>query len=51
MELIQISGLLAGIIAIVAGIIVLIWPHVISYIVGIWLIIVGALAVINAVVR
>lgn len=51
MQLIQISGLLAGIIAVVAGIIILIWPHIIAYIIGIWLIIVGALAIINAVVH
>ena len=48
MQFIQVSGLLAGIIAIVSGIIIMIWPRVIAYIIGIWLIVVGVLAVINA---
>jgi uncharacterized membrane protein HdeD (DUF308 family) len=48
MQLIEVSGLLAGIIAIISGIIIMIWPRVIAYILGIWLIIVGVLAVINA---
>ena len=40
-------GIIASIIAIVAGIIVLIWPHIISYIVAIYLIIIGIMGVIN----
>ncbi len=48
MGFIQVSGLVAGIIAVVGGLIILIWPRILAYIIGIWLIIVGALAIINA---
>ncbi len=48
MQFIEVSGLLAGIIAIVSGIVIIIWPRIIAYILGIWLIVVGVLAVINA---
>ncbi len=48
MPFVAISGMLAGILAIVAGIIILIWPHIISYIIAVWLIIAGVLAVIAA---
>ena len=41
------SGLVAGIISIIAGIVVLVWPKVLAYIIGIYLIIVGAVAVIT----
>jgi len=51
MPFIAIGGLLAGILAIVAGIIILIWPHIISYIIAIWLIIAGVIAVIGALTR
>jgi hypothetical protein len=43
--IIEISGLIGGIVTVVAGIVVLIWPRIIAYIVGIYLIIVGVLAV------
>jgi len=46
--LLPFGGLIAVIITVVAGVIVLIWPRIIAYIVGIYLIIVGALAVIAA---
>ena len=42
------TSLITGIITIVAGIVVLIWPKVLTYIVGIYLIIVGLLAIANA---
>ena len=45
MGTIEISGLTAGIIAIIAGLIVIIWPKIIAWIVGSYLIIVGGLAV------
>jgi uncharacterized membrane protein HdeD (DUF308 family) len=45
--LLPLGGLITGIITIVAGIIVLIWPKVLTYIVGIYLIIVGLIAVIT----
>jgi len=46
--LLPFGGLIVGIITVVAGVIVLIWPRIIAYIIGIYLIIVGALAVIAA---
>jgi uncharacterized membrane protein HdeD (DUF308 family) len=41
------GGLIAGIISIVVGIIIIIWPRVIAYIVGIYLIVVGVIYIIN----
>ncbi len=49
MPFIAISGLIAGILAILVGIVVIIWPRIIAYIVGIYLIILGIIAIINAV--
>ena len=46
--LIPFGGLIAGIITIAAGIIVLVWPRIIAYIVGIYLIIIGVIAVVTA---
>ena len=43
----SVSGLVAGIISIVAGVVVLIWPKILAYIIGIYLIIIGAVAVIT----
>ncbi len=40
-------GLIASIIAIIAGIIIIIWPHIVSYIVAIYLIIIGIVGVIS----
>jgi uncharacterized membrane protein HdeD (DUF308 family) len=45
--LLSVGGLVAGIISIIAGIVVLIWPKVLAYIIGIYLIIVGLVAVIT----
>ena len=42
------GGLIGGILSIIAGIIIIIWPRVLAYILGIYLIIVGLIAVINA---
>ena len=42
------QGLVAGIVTIAAGVIVLIWPKILNYIVGIYLVIVGVIAVIGA---
>ena len=44
--LLPFGGLITAIITIVAGIIVLVWPRIIAYIIGIYLIIFGVLAVI-----
>lgn len=42
------SGLIGGIITLVIGIVIIIWPRIIAYVIGIWLIIVGILAVISS---
>ncbi len=42
---IAVGGLIGGIISIVVGIIIILWPMVIAYVIGGWLIIVGVLAV------
>jgi len=44
---ITISGMAMGILAIIAGILVLFWPHFIQWVVGIFLIVWGVLAIIN----
>ncbi len=43
-----ISGLWGGILAIIAGVIIMIWPAIIAYVIGIYLIIVGVLAIIGS---
>lgn len=48
MGFLAISGLIGGILAVVAGIIVIIWPRIIAWVVGIYLIIVGAFAILAA---
>lgn len=40
------GGLLISIISIIVGIIIMIWPHIIAYIIGIYLIVVGVLGLI-----
>jgi uncharacterized membrane protein HdeD (DUF308 family) len=47
-SLLPAGGLVIGLITIAAGIVVLIWPKVLAYIVGIYLIIVGLIWVIGA---
>lgn len=44
----EITGLVAGIIAIVAGVLILIKPKLLNWVVAIYLIVVGAIAVIHA---
>jgi len=48
MTFLSVSGLIGGILAILAGIVVMIWPRILAYIIGIYLIIVGVLAIIAA---
>lgn len=45
MNQVEISGLTAGIISIIVGIIVIVWPRIIAFIIGAYLVIVGAIAV------
>ena len=42
-------GLAGGIISIVVGILIIIFPHILSYIVAIYLIIIGALSIANSI--
>ena len=42
------TGLFGGIITLIAGIVVLVWPRIIAYIIGIYLIVMGILAIIGA---
>ncbi len=46
-----VGGIIAGLISIAAGIIILIWPRLLAYIIGIYLIIVGLFAIIVVVLR
>jgi uncharacterized membrane protein HdeD (DUF308 family) len=48
MHFVAVSGLIGGILAIGAGIIVIIRPRIIAYIIGIYFIIIGILAIIAA---
>ena len=48
-EFFAVGGLLASILAIIAGIIILVWPQIIAYIIGIYLLIIGIIGVIAAV--
>ena len=48
MGLPQISGIIGGILAIIAGILVLIWPKILAWVVGIYFIIFGVFAVLAA---
>ncbi len=40
------AGLLVGIVSLVAGIIVMVFPKILNYLVGIYLIVVGVIAII-----
>jgi uncharacterized membrane protein HdeD (DUF308 family) len=48
MNHLEISGLVAGIISIVVGIVVIVWPRIIAYVIGSYLVIVGIIAVVAA---
>ena len=48
MPFLNVTGLIAGILAIVGGVVVIVWPRILAYIIGVYLIIVGILAVIAA---
>jgi hypothetical protein len=43
-----IGGMVGGIITLVVGVIILIWPRIIAYVIGIWLIIVGIIAILGS---
>jgi hypothetical protein len=39
------SGVIGGIISIVVGIIIIIWPRIIAYLIGIYLVVIGIIAI------
>ena len=46
--MLQLSGLVMGIISLIFGVIVMIRPKILNYLIGIYLIIIGAMAIIQA---
>ncbi len=44
-----VSGLIAGIVTLIVGIVILVWPRIIAYVIGLWLIVAGIIAIINSV--
>ena len=48
MGLLSIGGLIAGIIAVVFGIVILVWPKILAYLIAIYLIIVGVIAIVGS---
>jgi hypothetical protein len=43
---IEVGGLIGGIISIVVGIVIIVWPRIIAFVIGGWLVVVGVLAVV-----
>ena len=41
-------GIIGGIISILVGIVIFVWPRIIAYVIGGWLIVVGVLAILQA---
>jgi uncharacterized membrane protein HdeD (DUF308 family) len=48
MNHLEISGLVGGIISIVVGGLVIIWPRIIAFVIGTYLVIIGIIAVVAA---
>ncbi len=44
----EVSGLMMGIITVAFGVIIMVFPKIINYLIGIYLIIVGALSILQA---
>ena len=45
----EVSGLVGGLLSVLAGIAVIVWPRIIAYVIGIYLIAIGAIAILAAV--
>ncbi|MFC1875164.1 DUF3096 domain-containing protein [Chloroflexota bacterium] len=41
----EIGGIIGGIVSILVGIVIIVWPRIIAYVIGGWLIVVGVLAI------
>jgi hypothetical protein len=48
MNHLEISGLVGGIMSIVVGVLVIIWPRMIAFVIGAYLVIIGIIAVVAA---
>jgi uncharacterized membrane protein HdeD (DUF308 family) len=44
----EIGGIIGGIISILVGIVIIVWPRLIAYLIGGWLITIGVLAILAA---
>lgn len=47
---IQVGGLVGGIISVVVGIIIIIWPRFLALIIGLYLVVIGGIAIWNSLV-
>jgi len=45
---IQVGGLVGGIISVVVGIIIIIWPRFLAWIIGLYLVVIGGIAIWNS---
>jgi hypothetical protein len=43
-----VGGIIGGIISILVGIVIIVWPRIIAYVIGAWMIIIGTLAILYA---
>ena len=43
-----VGGIIGGIISILVGIVIIVWPKIIAYVIGAWMIIIGVLAILYA---
>jgi hypothetical protein len=41
----SVGGIIGGIISILVGIVIIVWPRIIAYVIGAWMIIIGVLAI------
>ncbi len=46
--ILSVNGLIAGILTVIVGIIILVWPRLITTIIGLYLIVIGIIAIIGA---
>lgn len=46
-DLLSTGGLVVGIISLIVGIIIIIWPRIIAYIIGTYLVVVGIIAIVT----
>jgi len=44
-----VGGLVGGIITLLLGIVIMVWPRLIAYVIGAWLILVGLVAIVSSI--